>query len=488
MRPAPLPTAPSGERVVMLCSTAWGIRNLVLSGLFDALRADLDVAVLVSGTADNALSETCEVAGQLPLHAVQMPRHDPLGAVLDASFARRHRIRSYGIFMRWNRRNQGVMRRLRQSALAGLAMIGSQPRVLEALIAADQRRARRRPGAETVRAQVRALAPRLVVSTASVVPDEAAYVRIAEELGIPTLGCVLSFDNLTSRGYQPAFTHYAVWSKRMRGEIRRLYPECDPARVHVTGTPQFDLHHRMHFRWSRAETLERLGLQSHDRYLLFAANSARFTPGEPELVRAFCRRLDSAPDLRGHRLVLRPHPADDASRWIGVAAAEPRLALSRPRSADGRFGTTEAQARLISTVAHADVCLNMASTVSLDAAVLDTPVVCVGFALAHGSNEDRFAAACHYTTHYEPVVASGGVRVAGSLDELVAETVAYVRSPARDRAGRRRLVADICGPVDGNAANRIADLIRHLAHPDSTGMGTSGAFASARPVPAGARP
>lgn len=486
MKATQLPQRASRERVLILCSTAWGIRNVVLSGLLDTLRADLDVPLLVSSAANNALSEACEVTGQVELLKVKGPRHDPLGGVLDAAFARRHRIRSYGVFSQWNSRGQGVARQLWRPILAGLAMIGSQPPVLRRLVTADQRRTRRYPGAEVVRTQLQALAPSLVVSTASVVPDEAAYVRSAEELGIPTLGCVLSFDNLTSRGHQPAFTHYAVWSDRMRGEVLRLYPDCDPSRVHVTGTPQFDLHHRTEYRCSRTETLHRLGLQPHDRYVLFAANSTRFTPSEPDLVRAFCQRLDAAPETRGHRVVVRPHPADDLSRWGGVASADPRLVLSVPQSADGRFGTAEAQAKLVSTVAHADACLNMASTMSLDAAVLDVPVVCVGFALVPDSNEDRLAAACYRTTHYEPVVASGGVRVAHSLDELIAETVAYVRSPARDRAARHRLVAEVCGPVDGGAADRIASLIRRLASPGVNQVRLSGAVMSTLSASAGA--
>ena len=137
--------------------------------------------------------------------------------------------------------------------------------------------------------------------------------------------------------------------------------------------------------------------------------------------------------------------------------------LSTPHGCDGRFGTQEAQAKLVSSVAHADVCVNMASTMSLDAAVLDVPAVCVGFALARGSVEDRLAAACHATTHYAPIIESGAVRLAHSMDELLKETIAYARDRVRDAAERRRLVSQMCGPVDGRAAERVGHLIAKLA-------------------------
>ena len=259
----------------------------------------------------------------------------------------------------------------------------------------------------------------------------------------------------------------------MRRQVLQLYPGVEPSHVHVTGTPQFDLHRRPEYCWPRNRLLAQLGLRPDDRYVLYAANCALFTPTEPALVQAFCQRLATSPLTRDHRVVLRPHPADDLSRWGALAALNSQLVLSAPKPEDGRFATVEAQTRLVSTVAHADACLNMASTMSLDAAVLDTPVVCVGFAIDAGSREDRLAAACHTTTHYAPVVASGGVRLAHSLDALMAETVAYVRDPTRDRAARRRLVDDLCGPVDGGAARRIAHLIRSLLPEPSSHPGTA---------------
>jgi hypothetical protein len=447
---------------VILCSTAWGIRNVVLSGMLDDLRRDIDVRLLTSNSARNALSETCDAVGQEALRKVEPRRHDPLGVLLNASFSRRHQLRSFSTFQQRLAPEPELARRAWRHAISWLAIPGAWRPLLDWQVAADRRRTRRLRGMDEVRAQLRSLSPALVVSTASVVPDEAAYVRAATDLGIPTLGCILSFDNLSSRGRQPAFTHYAVWGPWMRDQVLRLYPDSTPLQVHVTGTPQFDLHRRPTYTGGRAEALARLGLAPHERYVLYAANCARFTPTEPALVVEYCHRLAASAAMHGHRVVLRPHPADDVARWQPALASAPGLVLSTPHARDGRFGTEEAQAKLVSSVAHADVCVNMASTMSLDAAVLDVPAVCVGFALARGSVEDRLAAACHATTHYAPIVESGAVRLAHSMDELVNETIAYSRDRTRDAAERRQLVLEMCGPADGNAGGRLARLIRDL--------------------------
>lgn len=470
--------------VLILSPTAWGVRNIVLSGVLDSLRATLRVHLLTTAHADSAVTERWGGADDPEMLTVTdrggHRTHDVLRVVRHAAFAERHGIRTHRIFDRWRRRDQARARRLWAGAVRGLAVATARDPLYEWLGRAERRLARGRWELEPIMAQLRSLAPRLIVSTSCVVRDEAAYLLAAERLGIPTLGCILSFDNLTSKGVLPTFDHYAVWSDQMRQEVRRLYPDRDADSIRVTGTAQFDVHRRQDLRWSRERTLVELALAPDDRYVLYAANCATYTPTEPELIREYLRRMRSHPVLRRHRLVVRPHPADDAARWNGLAGAEDGLVLSRPHADDGRFSSGAAQARLIGSLAHADVCVNMASTMALDAAVLDTPVVCVAFAARAGGLEHWLAGACYETSHYAPIAESGGVRVARSMDALVQETADYVLHPERDRSSRARLVADLCGPVDGASADRIAALIRSLAGVEAAPASASGGHLALR--------
>jgi len=92
---------------------------------------------------------------------------------------------------------------------------------------------------------------------------------------------------------------------------------------------------------------------------------------------------------------------------------------------------------------------------SLDAAAVGTPVVCVDF----GDHPQG-----HAMDHFRPIVESGGVRLAVNLGELVAEIVAYVRDRSRDDVERRRLVSQECGPVDGRCAERVAQVIADIVN------------------------
>jgi hypothetical protein len=344
-----------------------------------------------------------------------------------------------------------------------LSVPGSSPIGLRWQVAYLERFVRRRRDLSNVRAQLAALRPDVLISTACIAGEEHPYLLAARDLGIRTLGCILSFDNLTSRTVLPAFDDYAVWNGRMRDQVLSLYPDRDPARVHITGTPQFDFHVHPRFRESRACTMRRLGLEPEDRFVLYAANSEFFTPSEPELVADLARRFRAMPELEHHRIVVRLHPLDDYGRWDHLPAIDPHLIISRPwDTAAGAFDAHD-QTRLISTVLHADACLNTGSTISLDAAALDTPVVCVAFAGHPGGEEGRLCRDLYQTEHYRHIVESQGVRLGRDMNELVAETAAYVRDRSRDRRERSVLVKTEIGIVDGRAVDRVAALVKRIA-------------------------
>jgi hypothetical protein len=391
-----------------------------------------------------------------------------LDALLRASFCRRYDISSFSIFNRWLRRDDSAWQRIRNTLVDALSTVGRrdpffhwQIRFLESVV-------RRTRDATAIREQLQALRPALLVSTSCIVRDEDPYIMIAKDLGIPSLGCILSFDNLSSRSMLPVFDSYAVWNGRMRDQLLKYYPDSDSTRIHITGTPQFDFHVREEFRWSRQDTLQRLGLGSGDKYLLYAANSVVFTPTEPKLVAAFARRCAQIPELREHQILVRLHPLDDYQRWKSLQRGNLKIHVRRPWHIDEQV-TTEDQARLVNTLRHADVCINMASTMSLDAAAVDTPVICIGFAGQGSGPEDQLCRDIYGTEHYRPIIASGGVRLVQDMDQLVADTVAYVRDRERDRAGRRKLVCDEVGQLDGCASERVADLIARLVHRSAIG-------------------
>lgn len=461
---------PAAPRVALLCTSAWSIRNVLLAGTVEEL-ARLGVDVCVVGP---AMTGAVTVPVVEPRRVRHLRGKWVADALFAASYARRFGLRSHDIFDRWRGRDAPpVSRMLRAAARAG-GVIGRSRPAFDWQRRRAERATRLAWDIQPVREQLRALRPDLLVATSSVVWEEQPYILAARDLGIRVLGCILSFDNLTSRGALPVYDDYVVWNERMRDLVLRIYEPGPAARVVITGTPQFDFHIRESYREPRAGVLARLGIQAGERFILYAANARQFTPSEPALVAAFAAECSRTPALAAHRIVVRLHPLDDWERWQQAVGSCDRLTLSVPWGPGGM--APDDQRLLVGTVREADVCINMASTMSLDAAAVDTPVICVGFALPRGSAEDRFCAAVYSTDHYAPVIASGGVRLACSLDELVSATAEYVGDPGRDREARARLVRAEIGTVDGASFSRVAGAIASAAR------SVAGSGARAEPV------
>ena len=465
---------------MILCPTVWGYRNVVVSGVLERLESrGLRCHLLVGEFGQELLADPQGPIGWgarlRPAVPVKSQRGKAMrNSLLQASFARRYGLGASAILSRWQNRGKTAWQRTQDRAVDLVSIVTSRQPLYGWQVASMERFMERTRDMGPVVDHLRELQPRLLVSTHCTVAAEIPYILAARRLGIPTVGWILSFDNLTSRSVLPVFDHYLAWNGRMRDRMLRLYPDRAAKNVHVTGTPQFDFHVDARFRRGRVDTLRELGLEDGSRYIVWAANSRVFTPSEPELVASFLRRAADLAGLREHRLVVRLHPLDDYERWTRVARENPRLVVTEPWPQTGPAPDAAAQARLVSTLLHADACINVASTMSLDAAILDVPVICAAFALGESSAEHDACRTYYATDHYRPIVESGGVRLAGSLDDLLTRTLEAVRDPHRDRAARARLVKEECGQVDGAAGDRVAMALSGLAGKAPREAGSTG--------------
>jgi hypothetical protein len=82
--------------------------------------------------------------------------------------------------------------------------------------------------------------------------------------------------------------------------------------------------------------------------------------------------------------------------------------------------------------------LNIASTVSIDAAITDTPVVCLGF---HPTvkTEGEFYNEVHFSEHYAPIMETKATPLANSVEELVSLVCEQLQNPVKLQNQRKVL-------------------------------------------------
>jgi len=258
----------------------------------------------------------------------------------------------------------------------------------------------------------------------------------------------------------------------MRDELLRYYPDVARDRVHVVGTPQFDAYADRSLLWPAREFFARIGGDEHRPLICYSGGDTGNCPEDHEHVRLLLALIRSGRIHGRPQVLLRPSPADEGSRYNAVRRDYPELIFApsrwihaEPGRWDHVFPLADDVQFLANLTYHATINVNLGSTMTLDFAIRDKPVVNVAFDVA---NPPPFGTPLwdhHYRfEHYRPVIDLGAARFARSPDELAQHVNAYLEDPRLDGDGRRRLVDLEVGYPIGRSSARVYEVLRDLAY------------------------
>src|SRR5207247_7118543 len=92
--------------------------------------------------------------------------------------------------------------------------------------------------------------------------------------------------------------------------------------------------------------------------------------------------------------------------------------------------TADNQRHLANTMHHSDVVVNVASTLAIEAAIVDTPVVNIAFDGEAPSEWTRSARRYYRFTHYVNITRHGAVQVVEEPAQLVEQVARYLDDPS----------------------------------------------------------
>ncbi len=316
---------------------------------------------------------------------------------------------------------------------------------------------------------LRRLRPGLVVSTYPVAPEEAAVLLAAERAGFPTVGQLLSWDNITTKGrFTVVPDFFAAWGPIMRAELEAYY-QVSPERIVETGVAHFDQHVTSVSPASIRQAVADLKLDPDRPYLFFGMMSPYFAPHEIDIVEWVARAVAGDRFGRDVQLVIRPHPQNVQgymadTTWLPrlAALAGERVAIDYPLLEDSalqwNLHATDLP-KLARLLAGCAVCLNSGSTLSIDTIIHDRPVILTLFDAGRALPWWQSARRGGEYLHLAKLIDLGGVRVTRSFAELEQAIAQAVAEPLRDADGRRRVRQAEVGPCDGQAALRVAEAL-----------------------------
>ena len=126
-----------------------------------------------------------------------------------------------------------------------------------------------------------------------------------------------------------------------------------------------------------------------------------------------------------------------------------------------RWNPTKADViHLASTLKYSDLIINVSSTLVIEAAIFDTPIINIGFdGYQNKSYLESVRRYYDYYTHYLNIIKSGGVKIAKSPGELISLINQYLENPSLDKEGRKRIVQEQLWKFDGKSAERVAEYV-----------------------------
>lgn len=285
--------------------------------------------------------------------------------------------------------------------------------------------------------------------------------REAKRRGIKLIGMGRSWDNFSSHGLlrvvPDVFLIQNQFLVDMAEEYQAIYQK--EVSMKVVGLPHYDaVAHLENILEPREKFLNRLGLSSNDKYVLYGAMGEFLFIHEGELPQVFDSLMEEK-KINVDKVIYRAHPKfkitppTEGYKHVVFDTSGEYVKNSNKGIDDNAY--------LINSIFHSEVLITGASTMAIDGAVLDKPIVCVAFnGTTKEQDVDYYESVKRFYdlyTHFEDLMSMQGVKIAYNKEELVKQVNQYLENPSLDKEGRRRIRDRFAYKIDGLSGKRIAD-------------------------------
>jgi CDP-glycerol glycerophosphotransferase (TagB/SpsB family) len=269
-----------------------------------------------------------------------------------------------------------------------------------------------------------------------------------------------------------------------------LGSDWQPDQVHIGGIPTYDGYFRQTWLMPRAEYFALHGLDPSRKLLSYACSFVTFSPNIRN-VETLARMVASDsldttfPGVaQPSQLLIRLHPNhfqpgslyEQEARQIRKLCQElPHVHLVEPVPLGGELGyySGEDMPEKASMMAYSDVFLTVYSTMVVETAIHDRPIVAACMDVPGGWNTPgKFSLSLReigeWPTHQRFRWAGAG-KVAFNEAELRDAVNAYLLNPDLDREQRRKFIQDEVTYMDGSAGRRTGEYLLNLLRPSGGG-------------------
>jgi hypothetical protein len=318
--------------------------------------------------------------------------------------------------------------------------------------------------------------PALVVASTPGWRLDRYLLREAADRGIQTATVIVGWDNPSSYSLPGAEVNWATcWSEIQKQELVRG-SDWGTDRVNIGGIPSYDGYFQGKWVIPRGEYLKRHGLDPDRKLLSYACSFVTFSPNLPN-VQALARLVSNNQLAAPGQLLVRLHPNHFLDvpllvrerREIQRMAEElPNMHVVEPVPLGGNLGhySGEDMPEKSSMMAHSDVFISVYSTMMVETAIHDRPIISLCLDTPGGWQTPRkyslaLSKIGDWPTHQRFREASAG-QIVYSGEQLVEAVNTYLDNPDADRDRREAFVRSEVTYTDGSAGRRTGEFLAGL--------------------------
>ncbi len=302
--------------------------------------------------------------------------------------------------------------------------------------------------------------PSVTLTTDPFSPYDTLFMKSARKTKTTLVAFIRSWDNFTTKEYlQVCPDRVLAQNEETIGE-GVVFHDIPKDLFRLVGVPQFE-YYKTYTPISREAFCAEMGLDPQKKIILFSPAGDKFSSTDWQICEILKRFNQEKRFIAQVQFLVRLHPMNFTTLTQftpdGVFVIDnPNVSLKTNSQKESEMDMQNVN-HLADSLFHADVVLNTISSLLIDAAIFDKPVVTISFdgweknvpfvrsVLAEQSNE-----------WMQVLLKKGLSPKAHTPEELLTLVNAYLADPSIDRDTRTHFVEKHCWKLDGHAPERIA--------------------------------
>ncbi len=242
-------------------------------------------------------------------------------------------------------------------------------------------------------------------------------VLAAQDLGIPTVTFIFSWDNLPKAMMVVETDYYFVWSDHMKKELLFYYPYIKENQIFVTGTPQFEAHADEAKIMSKESFFAKYKLDIKRKYICYSGDDVTTSPDDSKYLEDTAKAIrEINKEGQNLGLIFRRCPVDFSDRYDAILSeySDVIVAIAPLWKKIGEAWSTIIPTKedgdlLLNIIANTEMVINLGSSMVFDYIAFNKPCAYINYDVANKEKENWSVEKVYKYVHFQSMPAKKAV-------------------------------------------------------------------------------